>query len=264
MLQDKICVVTGAGGGIGRACAVEMAAQGAAAVVALDVGDTAETVRLVEAAGAEALGLHCDVTDSAGVRAAMDAVGERWGRIDVLHNNAGVLELNLTEDTAVDTLPEDAWATVMAVNVTGTWLCTKHATPWLRRSPAAAIVNCASTSAYLAFETETAYCTSKAAILGLTRGTARDLAADGIRCNSYSPTSTRTGMIEKEFAGDPAAAEAMLSSTHLIRRLGRPDDVAKLVCFLASDDAGFITGASYPVDGGAMAWRGVHAVEATA
>lgn len=264
MLNDKVCVVTGAGRGIGRACAVEMAEQGAVAVVVLDVGDVAETVRLVEAAGAEALGLHCDITDSASVRAAMDAAGERWGRIDVLHNNAAVLEMNLTEHTAVDTLPEDVWATVMAVNVTGTWLCTKHATPWLRGSPAAAIVNCASTSAYLAFETETAYCTSKAAILGLTRATARDLATDGIRCNAYAPTSTRTDMIEKDFAGDPAAAEAALSATHLIRRLGRPEDVAKLVCFLASDDAGFITGASYPVDGGALAWRGVHDAEPAA
>jgi NAD(P)-dependent dehydrogenase (short-subunit alcohol dehydrogenase family) len=262
MLTDKVCVVTGGAAGIGRACAVEMAAQGAAAVavVDLDLAGAEETARLVRERGADARALRCDIRDATAVAATMAAIGGEHGRIDVLHNNAGVLEGRVTDDTAVDALAEEVWDLVFDVNVKGTWLSTKYAVPWLRRSASAAIVNCGSTSAYVAFEAEAAYCTSKAAILGLTRSTAHDLAADGIRCTCYCPTSTETAMLDPAWRGaDRAAAEAALTASHLVRRLGRPEDVAKLVCFLASDDAAFINGSAHMVDGGALAWRGLQA-----
>lgn len=260
-LQGKVCVVTGGGRGIGRTCAVEMAAQGAEAVVVLDLDQTGidESVAAVEQAGATALGLVCDITSAETVEDTFAKIGERFGRVDVLHNNAGLLETRLTDRTRVDELAEEVWDKLFDVNVKGMWLCTKYAAPWLRRSKAGAIVNCGSTSSLLAFPTEACYCTTKAAVLGLTRATALDLSGDGIRCNSYCPTSTETAMIAPDITdtADPDAARRELAASHLVPRLGEPKDVAKLVCFLASDDAAFLTGANYPVDGGTLAWRGL-------
>jgi NAD(P)-dependent dehydrogenase (short-subunit alcohol dehydrogenase family) len=265
-LDGKVCVVTGGGRGIGRVCAEEMARQGAEAIALLDVvpEDLDAAAAAVAELGTEATGFDCDITDAVVVKEVMDQVGERYGRIDVLHNNAGLLEARLTHATRVDELPEDVWDRVFGVNVKGMWLCTKYATPWLRRSDAAAIVNCGSTSSYLAFPTEACYCASKAAVLGLTRATALDLAEDGIRCNCYCPTSTETAMIGPDITGgeDPDQARRELAASHLVPRLGRPEDVAKLVCFLASDDAAFINGASHAVDGGTLAWRGLRPLAA--
>jgi NAD(P)-dependent dehydrogenase (short-subunit alcohol dehydrogenase family) len=262
MLTGKVCVVTGAAKGIGRACALEMADRRAAAVVAcdLDAEGAQETAAEVGARGSEGIALACDVTDGVRVANVMDEVGRRFGRIDVLHNNAGILEGQFTQDAAVDTLTEEVWDRLFAVNVKGTWLCTKYATPWLRRSEAAAIVNAASISALLAFPTETAYCATKAAVASLTRSTALDLAEDGIRCNCYCPTSIETDMLSPAYAPevDPEQTTRELAASHLVHRLGRPEDVAKLVCFLASDDACFINGSAYLIDGGALAWRGLH------
>lgn len=261
MLTDKVCVVTGAGGGIGRVCAEEMARQGAAAVVALDVQEDAlqSTRAGIEDSGAQAFTTACDITSSDAVSEAFESIGAEFGRIDVLLNNAGLLEARLTDKTRIDELPEDVWDKVFGVNVKGMWLCTKFATPWLKQSEAPAIVNCGSTSSFLAFPTEACYCSSKAAVVGLTRSTALDLAPFGIRCNCYCPTSTETPMISPDIVSraDPDAARQELAASHLIPRLGEPRDVAKLVCFLASEDASFITGATYAVDGGTLAWRGL-------
>lgn len=261
MLTGYVCAVTGAGGGIGRVCAEEMARQGAAAVVALDLSQDAlaEAAKGIEENGARAVTLPCDITSAAAVAAAFDSIGEALGRLDVLLNNAGLLEARLTDKTRIDELPEEVWDKVFGVNVKGMWLCTKFATPLLKKSKAPAIVNCGSTSSFLAFPTEACYCTSKAAVLGLTRSTALDLAPFGIRCNCYCPTSTETPMIAPDILSNanPEAARQDLAASHLIPRLGDPRDVAKLVCFLASEDAAFITGATYAVDGGTLAWRGL-------
>lgn len=261
MLTGYVCAVTGAGRGIGRVCAEEMARQGAAAVVALDVHQDAlaGSRKGIEENGAAAIALPCDITSSAAVAEAFDSVGEEFGRIDVLLNNAGLLEARLTDKTRIDELPEDVWDKVFGVNVKGMWLCTKFATPWLKKSKAPAIVNCGSTSSFVAFPTEACYCSSKAAVVGLTRSTALDLAPFGIRCNCYCPTSTETSMISPEIVSsvDPDATRQELAASHLIPRLGDPLDVAKLVCFLASEDASFITGATHAVDGGTLAWRGL-------
>jgi NAD(P)-dependent dehydrogenase (short-subunit alcohol dehydrogenase family) len=264
-LDGKVCVITGAGSGIGRATAIEMARQGAAAVMVSDVNDAGgqETAGLVEEAGGTAAYLHCDVSDGGQVLALMDGTAERFGRLDVLHNNAGVVDTQLTERTRIEELPEDVWDRIFAINVRGAWLCIKHAVPHLRPAPGAAIVNCASVSSFVAYEGESCYCASKAAIVMLTRSAALDLARDGIRCNCYCPATIDTPLFDTytrwaATEDEPDALAEIGTATHLLpeSRMGRPEEVARLVCFLASDAASFINGSAYMVDGGSLAWRG--------
>ncbi len=264
-LAGKICLVTGSGRGIGQATVVEMARRGAEAVIVSDLapGGGEETVALAQSAGDAEIVYHpCDVSDAEAVKTLMAWVDDRFGRLDVLHNNAAIVDTMLTDKTRIDEIPDDVWDRVYAVNVKGSWLCIKHAVPLLRRSGHSAIVNCASVSSFLAFEGESCYCSSKGAIPMLTRSAALDLAPLGIRCNCYCPATIDTPMVANQFeAGDAEEMNRTLTATHLLPepRLGRPDEVAKLVCFLASDDASFVNGAAYLVDGGALSWRGSYA-----
>lgn len=261
MLQDKVCVVTGAGAGIGRATAIEMARQGARVAVS-DVNDHGgeETVRLVEAVGADACFIHCDVRRLEEVRGLMDRAATHFGGIDVLHNNAGVHESDFTSELTVDSLPEEVWDRVYEINLRGMWWCTKYAAPHLKKSQRGpAIVNAASSGAMTGYPMNNAYGATKHAVIGLTRTTAIDLAPT-VRCNCYCPAAVDTQMTQKFYqaAEDRDAIMRALVGTHLIPRLGRPQEIAKLVCFLASDDAAWLTGSAYVIDGGSLAWRGSH------
>jgi len=259
MLEEKVCVVTGSGGGIGRATAVEMARRGARVVVSdIDDDGGAQTVALVQAAGGEAIYVHCDVRREDQIEALMSSACERFGGIDVLHNNAGVQESDFTEQAALDTISNEVWDIVYEINLRAVWLCTKHAAPHLKRSARGpAIVNAASTGGLLGYPMCPAYSATKGAVIQLTKATAIDL-GPAVRCNCYCPAAVDTPMVRKYFAAAPdeqALLKALVGS-HLIPRLGEPADVARLVCFLASEQASWITGSTYLIDGGSLAWRG--------
>ena len=260
MVPDRICLVTGASQGIGRATAIEMARQGAAAVAVVDVQREAgeQTAALVREQGAKGIFVPCDLRQRDEMAAAVDSVVGPFGGLDVLVNNAGVLERAFTNDVDFDTLPEELWDLLMDINLKAVWLMSRFAAPHLRRSDRTpAIVNAASVAGYVAYS-HAIYGVTKAAVIQLTKTMAVSLAPD-VRVNCYCP-----GTIDTELSRHTAAAGtsdprvAKLTAANLIRRPGTPDEVAKLACYLASADAGYMTGAAYLIDGGTLAWRGMH------
>jgi len=255
-LAGRTCVVTGAADGMGRAAAIELATAGARVVVS-DLNDDlgARTAAMIDEGGGEALYVHCDVRDELQVEALMAAAVETFGGIDVLHNNAAVHEVAIAGPQPVDQISNELWTLVYETNLRGYWWCTKHAAPHLRASPAGAIVNAASTASLVGYPGSPAYNAMKGAVLQLTRSTAVDLAP--VRCNCYCPAGVETPLLDAflKDAPDRAAIEQQLLDSYLIKRLGTPEDIAKLVCFLASDAASWITGAVISIDGGALSWR---------
>ncbi|MDX5985088.1 SDR family oxidoreductase [Sphingomonas echinoides] len=258
-----MCIVTGAGSGMGRACAAEMARQGGRVVVT-DINEAAieETLAGIAAEGGEGAPFVCNLRKPDEIGALIAFAAGRFGGIDVLHNNAAVHETDLTNQTSIEELPDDIWDAVYEINLRAIWLAIKYATPHLKESKRGpAIVNVASTGSFVSYPQAGAYCATKGGVLMLTKAAAVDLAKYGIRCNCYCPGAIDTPMVQKyyEAAPDKAAIMSVLTGAHLIPRLGRPEEVAKLACFLASDDSSFTTGAAYVIDGGTLAWRGVNA-----
>jgi NAD(P)-dependent dehydrogenase (short-subunit alcohol dehydrogenase family) len=260
MLDGKICLVTGSARGIGRGTAVEMARQGAGAVMVSDLNDEGgrETVELVREAGADADYIHADMTKPDEVRALVDGTVERFGGLDVLHNNAGVHESDFTADLTVETLPEDVFERIFQINLRGPWLAMKYAAPHLRKSSRnPSIVNAGSTGGLTGYPNMNAYGATKAGLIQLTRCVAVDL-APAVRVNAYAPASVYTDMVKKfvDAAEDKEAIAKSMVASQLIPRFGEIDEVAKLVCYLASDDAAWITGSVFSIDGGCLAWVG--------
>jgi NAD(P)-dependent dehydrogenase (short-subunit alcohol dehydrogenase family) len=258
-LEGLTFVITGGGRGLGEAAA-RLAARRGAAVVVSDTNAEAgqETVTTIEADGGSAAFLACDVTDEEQVAALMAGAAERFGGIDVLVNNAGVIDWALADDTSLEGFSRDDFTRVLDVGVTGAWLCAKHALPHLRRSDHACILNAGSMASFVGWAGINAYCAAKGGVLLLTRSLAAELAPAGVRVNCYCPGNVRTPMMETVFesAEDKDAWTAELLSTHLVRRFGEPDDIAQLICFLGSPQASYITGQSFVADGGTLAWRG--------
>lgn len=257
VLTGKRVLVTGAAAGIGREIAIEAARQGAAYVGVADVnpGAAAETVSLIDG---EAEAIQVDLADAAQVRRMVDTAVASAGGLDTLVNNAGVLESAFSPDATLEGLPEDAWDQVFAINVRAMWLAIKYAAVYLRGSTLGpSVVNAASVSGMTGYPAP-AYAASKGAVIQLTRSAAISLAPE-VRCNAFAPGSIETPMSQGHLAAaeDKEARLRQMTGAHLIPRFGRVSEVAKTVCFLASDDASFITGAIVPVDAGTTAWRGL-------
>jgi NAD(P)-dependent dehydrogenase (short-subunit alcohol dehydrogenase family) len=250
----KVALVTGGATGIGKAIAFRLAAGGAQVVIC---GRRAETLEAAVAEGAGAglalAGRPADVTVGAEMAALVAFVEERCGGLDVLVNNAGVGTFGSVVET-----PEDEWRAAMAINLDGVFLAAKHAIPAMRRRGGGAIVNIASVHGFATIGPRIAYVTSKTALLGMTRGMALNHAADGIRVNAVCPGPVATPMLRdswaKMFPGrSPDEVLAAQGKKLPIGRLGRPEDIAEAVAFLASPRAAFITGTDLKVDGGLLA-----------
>jgi 3alpha(or 20beta)-hydroxysteroid dehydrogenase len=250
----KAVVVTGAGGGIGRATAARLAAEGASLVLVDRVKKALDETRVVtERTGVPVVAVEADVTQWSDVQRYVATASERFGGIDAFFNNAGILG-------AVSPLidyPEAEFDRVMAVNVKGVWLGMKAVAGAMAARGGGAIVNTASIAGLRGSPNLIAYTASKHAVIGLTRSAAIELVRRGIRVNAICPAPIETPMareLEQGFARDnPARAHERFAASIPMRRFGEPDEVAALVVFLLSADASYINGGIYTVDGGSMA-----------
>ncbi|GMQ94817.1 MAG: beta-ketoacyl-ACP reductase [Acidimicrobiia bacterium] len=248
MMNNEVTIVTGAGAGIGRRIAEVMAARGSS-VALLDINrdQLDEVASEIEGAGGTALPLMTDVTKSAEVKGAVDRVLERWGRIDVLVNNAGILRVGTVTEGS-----EEDWDLVLEVNLKGVYLCSRHVLPSMIDAGSGSIVNIASVAAASANPDLAAYSASKAGVVNLSRAMAKGYGPLGIRVNCVLPGTIPTDM-HRIFYNEDDADETLATwaLNKPLRRNGTTDDIASAVAFLASDEANFITGVVLPIDGGA-------------
>ena len=230
-----VAVVTGGASGIGKAVATRLAEQGATVAV-LDVQPAEPFASFV-----------ADVGDRASVDAAISAVAARFGRIDIVVNNAGISAVGTVEETS-----DEDWARVLNINVTGMARVTAAALPWLRRSPSASVVNLCSIAALNGLPRRALYSASNGAVLGLTYAMATDHVGEGIRVNCVSPDTVATDFVERMLAGfeDPDAERAALNARQATGRMVTPGEVAGAVLYLASPLSGSTTGTALEVDGG--------------
>ncbi|WP_404364315.1 SDR family NAD(P)-dependent oxidoreductase [Marinobacter sp.] len=248
-LRDKIAIVTGGAVGIGRATAQRMAEEGATVVIA-DIQDDEGRVlaESINNEGGQATYWHCNVGDERAVVGTVQGVVDEFGRLDVLVNNAGISGANRPSHE----LTEDEWDEVQIVNVKGVFFCTKAAIPHMRASGGGSIINLSSIYGLVGAPDIPAYHASKGAVHLMTKTDALTYASDRIRVNSVHPGFIWTPLVEKflEDQGDVAEGRRSLDSLHPLGHVGEPDDVAWGIVYLASDEAGFVTGTELVIDGG--------------
>lgn len=247
LLNRKTAVVTGSGAGIGRAIALRFASEGANVIVAdINTSGAEETKRLITESGGTAIAVHTNVAEPSSVEALARVTLERFHAVHVLVNNAAIQINKRIEDTTFE-----EWNRQMAVNVGGVFLCSKHFLPHLR-AVRGAIVNMSSVNGTFVEPMCAGYCATKAAILSFTKAVAIDHGHEGIRVNAICPGYIDAGLAEGYFLAqpDPQAARVQAGKLHALGRIGRPEEVAKLAVFLASDEASFMTGSAVTVDGG--------------
>jgi len=245
-LTNKTAIITGGGSGIGKAMSILFAKQSAEVhIIELNAEAAAETVEEITTAGGKAHSHTCDVSNQ---RQVVETFG-KIGRVDILINNAGIAHIGRADNTS-----EEDFDRIYNVNVKGVYNCLFVATPLMKANKRGVILNTASIAASVGIADRFAYSTSKGAIRSMTLSVARDFLHDGIRCNCISPARIHTpfvdGFIAKNYAGKEAEMFDKLSKTQPIGRMGQPEEVAALALYLCSDEAGFITGCDYPIDGG--------------
>ena len=241
LLENKVCIVTGGGRGIGQATAEKFIGESATVIIA-DFDEATGT------ATAEYLGDQCsfvktDVSQSESVQSLIKRVKADHGSIDVIVNNAGILQ-----DQTLEKMDEEEFDKVIQVNMRGVYLCTKYATEVMREQGSGVILNASSVVARFGNFGQTNYVAAKAGLEGMTKVWARELGKHGIRVNAVAPGFIKTDMI----AGMPEKIIKMMEANVPLKRWGKPEDVADLYCFLASDEASYISGVILPVDGGVV------------
>ncbi|UKJ05870.1 SDR family NAD(P)-dependent oxidoreductase [Solitalea lacus] len=245
-LQNKIAVITGGGSGIGRSISVLFAKQGATVhILELSEENSVATIEEIVAVGGKAFGHSCNVANQQEVINVFDKIGN----VDILVNNAGIAHIG-----KADTTSEADFNKVFDVNVKGAYNCLFAAIPHMKNNGGGAILNMASIAALVGITDRFAYSMSKGAVYAMTLSVARDYIQDKIRCNSISPARVHTpfvdGFIAKNYAGQEELIFDKLSKSQPIGRMGAPDEIAALALYLCSDEAGFVTGCDYPIDGG--------------
>lgn len=248
MLKDKVALITGGSSGIGRAVALAWAREGARVVVSDTNRDGGEqTVAQVRGLGGEALFVAADVSRPQDCEALVQRAVEKFGRLDIACNNAGI---GGPQAPTAD-YPLDGWAQVMGINLSGVFYGMKYQLPAMLKNGGGAIVNMASILGAVGFAGAPAYTAAKHGVVGLTQAAALEYSAQGVRINAVGPGFIHTPMISA--LEDNQAVNGMLVAAHPMGRLGRAEEVAELVLWLVSDKASFVTGSYYPVDGGYLA-----------
>ncbi|QCR31765.1 3-oxoacyl-[acyl-carrier-protein] reductase [Lysinibacillus sp. SGAir0095] len=242
-LDGKTAVVTGASRGIGRAIALQLAVEGANVVVNFSGSEqkAIEVVKEIQNLGSNAIAVQANISDSESVQELMNAAMEQFGSIDILVNNAGI-----TRDNLLMRMKEDEWDDVINTNLKGVFLCTKAVTRQMMKQRAGRIINISSIVGVMGNAGQANYVAAKAGVIGLTKTTARELASRNILVNAIAPGFITTEMTDTL----PEDVKSSMLSQIPLAKLGNPEDIAKAVVFLASDDASYMTGQTLHIDGG--------------
>jgi NAD(P)-dependent dehydrogenase (short-subunit alcohol dehydrogenase family) len=244
--DGQVALVTGAASGIGRASARLFAEAGAKVVVAdIDRPMAEETAALVTAAGGEAVAVEVDVADATSVKAMVDATIERFGRLDIAHNNAGIMGAGAD----IIDMDDAVWQRGIDVMLTGVFLCMKHEIPHMISQGKGAVVNTSSGAGLIGFPGQANYVAAKHGVIGLTRSAALEYITRGVRINAICPGTARSRMVDEWMDGS-AEAEAEVAALHPIGRIAEPEEIARAALWLASDASSFVVGVALPVDGG--------------